>query len=198
MSALAGIVLAFLIGSIPFGLVIGRLFFKTDIRKSGSGNIGTVNALRTLGKAGGALVLVLDVAKGFFPVLLVHDAGTALAVAVAAAAVLGHVFSPWLRFRGGKGVATALGTLLALFWPAAAVFALVWLATVGLTRYASLGSILGTLLAAATYAALNPTIAVIAYCLLLTVLIAYAHRENIARLRSGTENRFSLSSAGAK
>ena len=111
---------AFLLVSIPFGLVISSIFYRTDIRKSGSGNIGAMNALRTLGKGGAIAVLLLDVAKGVVLPLVVmlelHD--THLAALAAACAVLGHCFSPWLGFKGGKGVATSFGAIFALSWPA--------------------------------------------------------------------------------
>ena len=111
---------SFLIGSIPFGYVIGVLFFKTDIRKAGSGNIGAMNAMRTIGKGGAVAVLLLDALKGFFPPhaaahIDLLPSGVAI---VAACAVLGHCFSPWMGWKGGKGVATSFGAIFALCWPA--------------------------------------------------------------------------------
>ncbi|MBV8196961.1 MAG: glycerol-3-phosphate 1-O-acyltransferase PlsY, partial [Candidatus Eremiobacteraeota bacterium] len=143
---------AFLIGSIPFGYVVGRLFYHTDIRRAGSGNIGAMNALRTLGKAGAGLVLLLDALKGFVPTLwamhsLRSPPDQLVGAAVAAAAVLGHCFSPWLRLRGGKGVATSFGAIFALCWPAGLVAVGGWIAGAAITRYSSVGSMLGSLLA---------------------------------------------------
>ena len=194
MIAAALVVAGFLAGSIPFGLVIGRIFFGVDIRSSGSGNIGTVNALRTLGTAGGAAVLVLDVAKGLLPTLLALRADLPLwtVAATAAATVLGHTFSPWLGGKGGKGVATALGATLAVCWPAGATFALVWLATVAALRFASLGSMAGMLAAAIVLAGATRSAAYAALGLFFTIFVVYTHRENIARLRAGNEHAFKL------
>ncbi len=146
---------AFSIGSIPFGYVIGRVFYRTDIRLQGSGNIGAMNALRTMGKTGAVAVLLLDALKGFIPVFLTlwwfKEGGAGhldmdfdsnfppgaqiLASLIATAAVLGHCFSPWLRFRGGKGVATFFGALFGLCWPAGVVAVLGWIAGAAVTRY---------------------------------------------------------------
>src|SRR5271165_96530 len=143
---------SFLIGSIPFGLLVGRIFFGSDIRRSGSGNIGAANALRSYGKAGGAAVLLLDALKGFVPaymaqVFTAHQRPDFAALA-GFAAVAGHCWSPWLRLRGGKGVATWLGAVVAIAWPVALGFVAVWLAVVLPTRYASLGSLTATALSA--------------------------------------------------
>jgi glycerol-3-phosphate acyltransferase PlsY len=186
---------AFLAGSIPFGLIVGRVFFHTDIRTSGSGNIGAANALRTYGRGGGAAVLVLDALKGFLPVYAVMaltPAGPQQPVTAAAAAflaVLGHCFSPWLGFKGGKGVATWLGALLALSWPLGLGFALVWLAVVVPTRYSSLGSLVATVLSAAGvgFVTGSPGAALCAAGAAATIV--FQHRENIARLSRGTERK---------
>jgi glycerol-3-phosphate acyltransferase PlsY len=151
---------AYLIGSIPFGYLVGRLFFHTDIRKQGSGNIGAMNAMRALGTRGGAVVLLLDALKGFVPTLWALGAfngfldtpgfppgGQIIASLVATGTVLGHCFSPWLRFRGGKGVATSFGAIFALCWPAGLVAVGAWVAGAAITRYSSVGSMLGSALA---------------------------------------------------
>jgi len=172
---------AFAIGSIPFGLIVGRrLFGGADIRTSGSGNIGAANALRSFGVRGGALVLALDACKGLLPALLEYAIGGAVAAATATlCAVLGHCFSPWLRFRGGKGVATWLGGLVALSW-----------------RLASLGSLAASAVAAtivcATYRD-QPTVVVCTALAFATIVVR--HRENIGRLRTRSERKLEFGNA---
>lgn len=187
---------AFLIGSIPFGYVIGRFFYRTDIRSQGSGNIGAMNALRTLGKAGAAAVLLLDALKGFVPafcaLFFLHD--PLLAAIVATGAVLGHCFSPWLRWHGGKGVATSFGAIFALCWPAGLVAVAGWVGGAALTRYSSVGSMLGSILAPVAIWLLTRSIPESAYGVFAALLILFTHRENIARLRAGDENPIRLSS----
>jgi len=184
-------VAAFLIGSIPFGYLIGVAFFRTDIRRAGSGNIGAMNALRTIGKAGGAAVLVLDAFKGYFPPHITWHAGEvpdyAIAL-VAACAVLGHCFSPWLGWKGGKGVATSFGAIFALSWPAGLVAIGGWALGAVTTRYSSVGSMLGSVLAAIAiyFFTRNPWFT--AYGVFAAAFILYTHRENIARLLAGREN----------
>ncbi|HUA08005.1 MAG TPA: glycerol-3-phosphate 1-O-acyltransferase PlsY [Candidatus Acidoferrales bacterium] len=195
-AALIGyLLLAFLIGSIPFGYLIGRFAYRTDIRKSGSGNIGAMNALRTLGTKGALAVLLLDAGKGALAVLLPfvvwHPHGVpALGGAMA---VLGHCFSPWLRWKGGKGVATAFGAAFALSWPAGLVMVAVWiLFGLVITRYSSVGSMAACI--ASPFALYGFTHAPLetAFGLFTAVLIPWTHRENIARLRKGTEGPIRL------
>jgi glycerol-3-phosphate acyltransferase PlsY len=185
------IVVAFLAGSIPFGLLVSRLFFGTDIRTQGSGNIGAANALRTMGKGPAACVLVLDILKGALPTAWAAGyAGWALpwlAPAAGAAAILGHIYSPWLGGKGGKGVATHLGVLIALAWPAALAFGATWLGVVALTNFSSAGSLAGTVVSALVLCWVAGPFAG-TYGLLAVLVIAYTHRGNIARLRAGTEN----------
>ena len=183
---------SFFIGAIPFGVLVSRAFFGTDIRAAGSGNIGAANALRTLGKRGAAAVLLLDALKGYAPTLAAGAlAGPAVAAAAAFAAMLGHCYSPFLNFRGGKGVATLFGTLFALWWPAAIAFMIVWIAAVAASGFSSVGSMLGA-------AAMGPVLWFglgrigLVYGLLSAALIIDKHRENLDRLRAGTENRLSL------
>jgi acyl phosphate:glycerol-3-phosphate acyltransferase len=193
MIYVAAFVGAFLIGSIPFGYVIGRLFYHRDIRAEGSGNIGAMNALRTLGKGGAVLVLLLDALKGFAPTLwaLISFGGN-LAALVAAGAVLGHCFSPWLRFKGGKGVATSFGAIFALCWPAGLVAVGGWAAGAVLTRYSSVGSMLGSALAPIAIWAFTRSLPETAYGAFAAILILVTHRANISRLRSGTEGPIRL------
>src|SRR5262245_46975379 len=139
--------LGYLLGSIPFGLVVTRLAGLGDIRAIGSGNIGTTNVLRTGRKDLAALTLVLDALKGTVAVLVARRFGLEPALAAGLGAFLGHLFPVWLGFRGGKGVATYLGLLLAFSWPAALFFALVWIAVATISRYSSLSALTATLLA---------------------------------------------------
>ncbi|MGA8098469.1 MAG: glycerol-3-phosphate 1-O-acyltransferase PlsY [Candidatus Cybelea sp.] len=203
---IAAFVGAFLIGSIPFGYLIGRLFYHTDIRNQGSGNIGAMNALRTLGKTGAIAVLLLDVLKGFAPTLwaLVFfrdrldmegwpPTAQIIAALVATGAVLGHCFSPWLRFKGGKGVATSFGAIFAMSWPAGLVVAGGWLAGAALTRYSSVGSMLGSALAPFAIWFFTRSLPEALYGVFSAVLILVMHRENIRRVRAGTEGPIRLS-----
>jgi glycerol-3-phosphate acyltransferase PlsY len=186
----AGIViLAFLLGSLPFGLIVARVFFKTDIRAQGSGNIGAANAARTLGKSAGALVLILDALKGFAPTVLAQDVGgISLALVAGFAAIVGHCYSPWMRFRGGKGVATELGVLFGLAWQAALIFIGVWIVAVLATGFASVGSLLASISTIGSlWLFLDVRAAIYAACVV--AIIAWRHRGNIRRLFEGRENR---------
>jgi len=182
----------YLLGSIPFGVLLTRAFGAGDLRQIGSGNIGATNVLRTGRKGLAAATLVLDGAKGAVAVLLarhfVPQLGDHAAMIAGAAAMIGHCYPVWLKFRGGKGVATLLGLALALAWPVGLVFAAVWLGTVLLLRISSLGGMAGAV--AAPVAALALGYPVYAVGLAgLAVIVLWRHRENIARLRAGTEPR---------
>ena len=182
----------YLLGSIPFGIVLTRLFGAGDLRRIGSGNIGATNVLRTGRKGLAAATLLLDGAKGAAAVLLarhfVPELGPDGAMIAGAAAMIGHCYPVWLRFRGGKGVATLLGVALALAWPIGLVFAAVWIATVLLARISSLGGMAGAVAAPIAALALGyPTYAV--GLAGLAVIVLWRHRQNIARLRAGTEPR---------
>ncbi|ENY81557.1 MULTISPECIES: glycerol-3-phosphate 1-O-acyltransferase PlsY [unclassified Sphingopyxis] len=182
----------YLLGSIPFGVLLTRAFGAGDLRQIGSGNIGATNVLRTGRKGLAAATLVLDGAKGAVAVLLarhlVPQLGDHAAMIAGAAAMIGHCYPVWLKFRGGKGVATLLGLALALAWPVGLVFAAVWLGTVLLLRISSLGGMAGAV--AAPVAALAFGYPVYAVGLAgLAVIVLWRHRENIARLRAGTEPR---------
>ena len=184
---------AFFIGSIPFGYLIARFCYGLDIRKAGSGNIGAANALRTIGKTGAAAVLILDALKGFVPVYLVHAYFTPFATAlVAAAAVLGHCFSPWLGWRGGKGVATSVGAIFALSWQAGLASVGAWVVVAGATGFSSAGSLAANVVAPLALWFFTRDPAMTAYGAFAAALIIYTHRENIVRLREGRENVLSL------
>jgi len=189
IAALA-VIAAFFIGSIPFGYVIGRVFYGIDLRTKGSGNIGAANALRTIGPAGAAAVLFLDALKGFAPVLTARVLGAepTLVAGVACATVVGHCFSPSLGWRGGKGVATSVGATIALSWIAGAASAATWGAAVLITGFSSVGSILADIAAPIGLWYATHERAYAAYGIFVAAFIIYTHRENIARLRQGREN----------
>ena len=192
---------AYLLGSVPFGLLIG-LARGTDIRKAGSGNIGATNVGRVLGRPWGVLAFVLDMAKGLVPMLAAgallggfSDAHLGVAeyaawVGVGAAAIIGHVLPVFLKFRGGKGVATACG-VFSILAPTAALPALaLFIGTVWLTKYVSLGSMLASLsLPTIAYATGSPT-SIVVTAAAACALIVFRHRSNLVRLRIGTERRF--------
>jgi glycerol-3-phosphate acyltransferase PlsY len=176
------------LGSIPFGLVLTRLAGTTDIRGIGSGNIGATNVLRTGRKDLAAATLILDALKGTVAVLIAWRFGLDPAMAAGLGALLGHMFPVWLGFRGGKAVATFLGCMLGLYWPAALVFAIVWIVVALITRYSSAAGIAGTI-ASVIVLALLRSLDLAAIAFVMTLLILWKHRENIARLRAGTEAR---------
>jgi len=192
---MTGIVLAaiigYLLGSIPFGMVLTRLAGLGDIRHIGSRNIGATNVLRTGNKALTALTLVLDLAKGIAAVLIGSLWGGDAMLAAAGAVILGHMFPVWLGFRGGKGAATGLGVLLALAWPVAAIAFAIWLAMLAIFHYSSLAALVATLAAVALAAFLTP--AATAYLITgIALLVILRHHENIRRLLAGTESRISF------
>ncbi|HEY1543557.1 MAG TPA: glycerol-3-phosphate 1-O-acyltransferase PlsY [Xanthobacteraceae bacterium] len=179
----------YLLGSIPFGLVLTRLAGTQDLRSIGSGNIGATNVLRTGRKGLAAATLILDAFKGTVAVLVAdHVGGRDVAMVAALGAFLGHLFPVWLKFQGGKGVATFIGLLIALVWQAALVFCLVWLAVAFLTRYSSLAALVASLVAIAfLWFGGYPREAEL--CALLTVLMWAKHHANIRRLVAGTEGK---------
>jgi glycerol-3-phosphate acyltransferase PlsY len=182
-------VLAYLLGSIPFGVVITRALGLGDLRAIGSGNIGATNVLRTGHKGAAAATLILDAAKGGVAVLIARAiVGPDAAQVAGLFAFLGHLYPVWLGFKGGKGVATFLGTLLALAWPVGLAACATWLATAALTRYSSLSALVAAVLSPVWALVLGQgAIAVLA--ILLAALVVLRHTANIARLRAGTEPR---------
>ncbi len=185
---LTALVAAYGCGSIPFGLILTRLAGLGDVRAIGSGNIGATNVLRTGHKGLAAATLLLDLAKGFAAVFLIGRYLPDMAGAAALCAVLGHCFPVWLRFKGGKGVATAAGVCFGLGWPIGLAYALVWIAVVALARISSLGGICAAIAAPLAALALGhgdyfPWLALIG------ALILWLHRANLRRLREGTEPR---------
>ena len=186
----AAFVFGYLCGSIPFGILLTRLAGTEDLRSVGSGNIGATNVLRTGRKGLAAATLLGDMLKGTVAVVVSHYVfGRDAAVFAAIGAFLGHLFPVWLRFRGGKGVATYIGLLLGFkCWLAVAVFCLIWAAVAAATRYSSLAALIGS---AATPAVLwwNQNIREAQLFAVLTVLLWFMHRANIARLVNGTESK---------
>jgi glycerol-3-phosphate acyltransferase PlsY len=183
------LIIGYLLGSIPFGLLLTRFAGTADLRSIGSGSIGATNVLRTGNKGLAAATLIGDMLKGTVAVLIAgYFGGPDAAMLAALAAFLGHLFPVWLNFKGGKGVATYIGVLLGLFWPAAVVFCVLWLATAATSRYSSLSALVASFITPIFlwwfgHPALASLFAV------LTLLLFYAHRENIKRLQAGTEGR---------
>ncbi|MGA0564903.1 glycerol-3-phosphate 1-O-acyltransferase PlsY [Ancylobacter sp. VNQ12] len=189
LSSYVALFFGYLLGSIPFGLILTRLAGTEDIRGIGSGNIGATNVLRTGRKGLAAATLLGDALKGTVAVLLAsHFIGQEAALAAALGAFLGHVFPVWLGFKGGKGVATFLGVTLALAWPAALIFAAVWLTIAFVTRYSSLSALIASVATAvaAFFLASQQTGILLS---ILAALLWFLHRANLARLLSGTEGK---------
>jgi glycerol-3-phosphate acyltransferase PlsY len=185
----AALAFGYLLGSIPFGLILTRLAGTQDVRTIGSGNIGATNVLRTGRKGLAAATLLCDMLKGTAAVLVTHHFfGPDLAILAGIGAFLGHLFPVWLKFRGGKGVATYIGVLLALAWPAALAFGAIWLLAAAVTRYSSLAALIASA-ATPVILWLNKDLQEAQVFLLLTILIFFTHRANIARLIEGTEGK---------
>lgn len=188
MTVVLALAFGYLLGSVPFGLLLTRAAGGPDIRAIGSGNIGATNVLRT-GRMGiAAATLVCDALKGTLAVFAAARYGTDAALAAGLGAFLGHLFPVWLKFKGGKGVSTYIGLLIGLYWPAALLFCAVWLAVAAISRYSSLAGLI-----ASAFTPLGlwffglPTVA--ALFLLLTALLWVMHRANIARLLEGSERK---------
>ncbi|ALV29052.1 glycerol-3-phosphate 1-O-acyltransferase PlsY [Pannonibacter sp. Q-1] len=185
----ASLALGYLLGSIPFGLVITRMAGLGDIRKIGSGNIGTTNVLRTGRKSLAAATLLGDALKGTVAVLIAgHFFGPSAAMLAGLAAFIGHIFPVWLGFKGGKGVATYLGILLGLSWQAGIVFALSWILAAYLFRFSSLSALIASLISPIVLVLLGQMQLALVFALLTAFLWA-KHHENIRRLLSGTESK---------
>ena len=183
------LIVGYLLGSIPFGLIFTRLAGTQDLRTIGSGNIGATNVLRTGRKGIAAATLLCDALKGTLAVVIAgYYGGPNAAMLAALGAFLGHVFPVWLKFKGGKGVAVYIGVLIGLFWPAAVVFCVIWISTAFTSRYSSLSALVASVVTPIFlwwfgHAALASLFAV------LTLLLFYMHRENIRRLQAGAEDR---------
>lgn len=186
---------SYLIGSIPTGYIIVKLFTGQDIRTIGSGSTGATNVKRVMGKKWFFIVMLLDALKGAIPVVCTALFATALSdlgvlpVVAAVCAILGHSKSVFLEFTGGKSVATGVGTLIALNWQAGLIIAAVWGVVTWVSKYVSLGSIVALALAPFIMWFLNAPIAYIVYALIAAIYVIYLHRENIKRLKDGNENK---------
>ena len=189
------LLLAYLFGSLPIGLLVGRMVKGIDVRDYGSGNIGASNVWRTMGPLWGTAVFLFDFCKGYFPTVLTtrlhahlpSSISPWMPVAVGLAAILGHNFSPFLRFKGGKGVATSLGVVFGLSPVAAAVGFVVWGVCLFWTRYISVSSIVATVITSGVLVVLFPDLPHGAFALLAALFVVIKHRPNLARLRAGTE-----------
>ena len=180
--------ISYLMGSIPFGLILTKIFLKKDIRYIGSGNIGATNVLRTGNKTIGYLTLILDVSKAVIPVLYIKFKFPELIYISSLSVFIGHVFPIWLKFNGGKGVATYVGILFSINYIFGIVFALSWLIIFLISKYSSLGSILSSL-AIPIFIFLNSSYENQYFFIIMFVLILYTHRENVKRLINKEESK---------
>ena len=183
-------VYSYLLGSIPFGLVLTKIFLKKDIREIGSGNIGTTNVLRTGKKSLAVATLMLDLLKGYFSMIITFTYFENLISYSALICFIGHIFPVWLKFKGGKGVATYLGVILALSYKFFLIFGITWLVLSFLFRYASLSSIISSLIVFVySYFFINNFSLIL---FIFFVIIIYTHRENIVRLKNSEESKIKL------
>lgn len=187
-SIIIALAFGYVLGSIPFGLLITRAAGLGDVRKIGSGNIGATNVLRTGNKGLAALTLILDMLKGTAAALISGRYGVDPAMAAGFGAFLGHIFPVWLGFKGGKGVATYLGVLLGLAWVVALVFAAVWIAMAVVMRYSSLAALVAALVTPVALYFLGRTDLALLF-VVMTIIVYVKHRANISRLLAGTESR---------
>ena len=183
-------VYSYLLGSIPFGLILTKIFLKKDIRKIGSGNIGTTNVLRTGKKSLAAGTLILDLMKGYFSIIITFTYFENLISYSALICFIGHIFPVWLKFKGGKGVATYLGVVLALSYKFFLIFGISWLVLSFLFRYASLSSIISSLIVFVCSYFFNNNFSLILF--IFFIIILYTHRENIVRLKNSEESKIKL------
>ena len=183
-------VYSYLLGSIPFGLILTKIFLKKDIRKIGSGNIGTTNVLRTGKKSLAAATLLLDLMKGYFSIIITFTYFENLISYSALICFIGHIFPFWLKFKGGKGVATYLGVILALSYKFFLIFGISWLVLSFLFRYASLSSIISSLIVFVCSYFFNNNFSLILF--IFFIIILYTHRENIVRLKNSEESKIKL------
>ena len=183
-------VYSYLLGSIPFGLILTKIFLKKDIRKIGSGNIGTTNVLRTGKKSLASSTLVLDLMKGYFSIIITFTYFENLISYSALICFIGHIFPVWLKFKGGKGVATYLGVVLALSYKFFLIFGISWFILSFLFRYASLSSIISSLIVFVFSYFFNNNFSLILF--IFFIIILYTHRENIVRLKNSKESKIKL------
>ena len=195
------VLVSYLFGALPIGLLVGRMVKGIDVRDYGSGNIGASNVWRTMGPLWGVTVFLFDFCKGYFPTLLagrVHGVSPWLPVLVGLAAILGHNFSPFLRFKGGKGVATSLGVVYGLSPLAAAAGFAVWGLCLWATGYISVSSMIAAVVTSLILIAFNRDLPHVLFALLVAFFVLIKHRPNVARLRVGTEPKVSRKGLGRK
>lgn len=193
-SLLYALAVGYLLGSIPFGLLLTRLAGRGDLRAIGSGNIGATNVLRTGSKGLAAATLLLDAAKGAAAVIVAQQLWPEGQYHAAAGAMIGHLYPVWLKFRGGKGVATLLGVIAPLYWPAALVYAALWIGLLALLRFSSVAGMAAAASAPLT-AVLSGERALFPVFLAFAILVVWKHRDNLVRLKTGTEPRVGRSRA---
>ena len=184
-------IISYLMGSIPFGFILTKILLKKDIREIGSGNIGATNALRTGNKAVGYATLILDISKAIIPVIYTKINFPELIFVASLCAFLGHVFPIWLKFKGGKGVATYVGILFSINIVFGLIFVISWLITFVLTKYSSLSSLIGSLSLPAYLLVIGQTNNVI-FFIIMFVLIFFTHRENVKRLKNKEESKTNI------
>ncbi len=190
LHSLIFLLVSYLFGALPIGLMVGRMVKGIDVRDYGSGNIGASNVWRTMGPLWGIAVFLFDFCKGYFPTLLagrIHDIGPWLPVAAGLAAIMGHNFSPFLKFKGGKGVATSLGVVYGLSPIAAAIGFAVWGLCLLVTRYISVSSMISAVVTSVVLIVLNHDLPHVLFALLVSFFVIIKHRPNMARLKAGTE-----------
>jgi glycerol-3-phosphate acyltransferase PlsY len=186
-------VLAYLLGSIPFGLVVGKVFYGVDVRQHGSGNVGTTNVFRVLGKRAGTVVMICDILKGYLPAAIAAALFTPwAAIFIAAAPVVGHIYSIFLKGRGGKGIATGAGVVLALVPLAFAIIFATWIVLIIVTRYVSVASLVAAFLVPVLTIAFDEPRPYKIAGIAVAILVWWAHRGNIQRLLAGEEHRATL------
>ena len=183
--------LSYLSGSIPFGLILAKFFLNKDLRKIGSKNIGATNVLRTGNKVIAGLTLMFDITKGVIPVLLTKEYFTDLIYLSSLAAFLGHIFPVWLKFKGGKGVATYIGIIFVLSLNLSFIFCISWIIISLITKYSSLSSIMSALIIF-IFAFLNNNFELTSYLFITFIIILYTHRQNIVRIKNKSEDKIKL------
>jgi len=184
-------IISYLMGSIPFGFILTKIFLKKDIRDIGSGNIGATNALRTGNKVIGYATLILDISKAIIPVIYTKIYFPELIFVASLSAFLGHVFPIWLKFKGGKGVATYVGILFSINILFALIFAISWIITFVFTKYSSLSSLIGSL-SLPTYLLITGQTNNVSFFIIMFVLIFFTHRENVKRLKNKEESKTNI------
>jgi len=182
---------SYILGSIPFGLIITKIFLDKDIRNIGSGNIGTTNVLRTGKKSLAAATLLFDILKGYISIIIAYKYFNELIYFSALICFIGHIFPIWLRFKGGKGVATYLGIILGISFMLGVIFAITWLLIAILFRYSSLSSILGSMIVC-IYSIFTSNEIQSYFLIIMFVIIVFTHKQNISRLKSSKESKIKL------